>query len=136
MSSIFVYLLMLFMDEGMLRFGMILIVLSLVYVVIVILQGTTMTLQLLQLIFILGSFTIVQVIVLPYKNKILNALDLWLIVLLLIHFITSLSYISSENTTANAIMTRLEIVLCSITYLIILMYVVFDVSGSVYCYKD
>ena len=124
------------MDEGMLRFGMILIVLSLVYVVIVILQGTTMTLQLLQLIFILGSFTIVQVIVLPYKNKILNALDLWLIVLLLIHFITSLSYISSENTTANAIMTRLEIVLCSITYLIILMYVVFDVSGSVYCYKD
>ena len=120
------------MDEGMLRFGMILIVLSLVYVVIVILQGTTMTLQLLQLIFILGSFTIVQVIVLPYKNKILNALDLWLIVLLLIHFITSLSYISSENTTANAIMTRLEIVLCSITYLIILMYVVFDVSGSVY----
>ena len=119
------------MDEGMLRFGMILIVLSLVYVVIVILQGTTMTLQLLQLIFILGSFTIVQVIVLPYKNKILNALDLWLIVLLLIHFITSLSYISSENTTANAIMTRLEIVLCSITYLINLMYVVFDVSGSV-----
>ena len=102
------------MDEGMLRFGMILIVLSLVYVVIVILQGTTMTLQLLQLIFILGSFTIVQVIVLPYKNKILNALDLWLIVLLLIHFITSLSYISSENTTANAIMTTLGD--CSLLY--------------------
>ena len=81
-----------------------------------------MTLQLLLLIFILGSFTILQAIVFPYKNKILNALDLWFMVLLLINFITSLSYISSENTTANDIMTTLEIVLCSITYLVILMY--------------
>ena len=58
-------------------FGLRLVVLSLIYIVIAVLQGSNMTLQLLLLIFILGSFTIVQAIVLPYKNKILNALDLW-----------------------------------------------------------
>ena len=94
-----------------------------------------MTLQLLLLIFILGSFTIVQAIVFPYKNKILNALDLWFMVLLLIKFITSLSYISSENTTANAIMTTLEIVLCSITYLVILMYHVYISMSHYRCIR-
>ena len=94
-------------------FGVRLIVLSLVYIVIGVLQGSNMTLQLLLLIFILGSFTILQAIVFPYKNKILNALDLWFMVLLLINFITSLSYISSENTTADVIVTTVEIVLCS-----------------------
>ena len=116
-------------------FGLRLVVLSLIYIVIAVLQGNNMTLQLLLLIFILGSFTIVQAIVMPYKNKILNALDLWFMVLLLINFITSLSYISSENTTANAIMTTLEIVLCSITYLIILMYHMYISMSRLRCIR-
>ena len=116
-------------------FGVRLIVLSLIYIVIAVLQGSNMTLQLLLLIFILGSFTIAQAIVFPYKNKILNALDLWFMVLLLINFITSLSYISSENITANDIMTTLEIVLCSITYLIILMYHMYISMIRLRCFR-
>ena len=73
-------------------FGVRLVVLSLIYIVIAVLQGSNITLQLLLLIFILVSFTIVQPIVFPYKNKILNTLDLWFMVLLLINFITSLSF--------------------------------------------
>ena len=116
-------------------FGVRLIVLSLIYIVIAVLQGSNMTLQLLLLIFILGSFTIVQAIVLPYKNKILNALDLWFMVLLLINFITSLSYISSDNITTNAIVTTLEIVLCSITYLVILMYHMYISMSRLRCIR-
>ena len=116
-------------------FGVRLVVLFLIYTVSAVFQGNNMTLQLLLLTFILGSFTIVQAIVLPYKNKILNALDLWFMVLLLINFITSLSYISSENSTANSIMTRLEIVLCSITYLIILMYHMYISMSRLRCFR-
>ena len=116
-------------------FGVRLVVLSLIYIVIAVLQGSNMTLQLLLLIFILGSFTIVQAVVLPYKNKILNALDLWFIVLLLINFITSLSYISSENTIAKDIVMTLEIVLCFITYLVILMYHMYILMSCLRCIR-
>ena len=67
-------------------------------------------------------FFIAQAIVLPYKNKILNGLDLWFMVLLSINFTTNLSYTLSDNTRANNIITSVEIILCSITYLVILMY--------------
>ena len=73
--------------------------LSLIYIIIAVRQCSNMTLQLLQLIFILGSFTIVQAIVLPYKNKILNALDFWFIVLLFVTgMVASARYIASTLT--------------------------------------
>ena len=137
MSSTFVHLLTLYIygpykEKLRYWFGVRLVVLSHIYIVIGVLKGTNMTLQLLLLIFILGSFTIVQAIIFPYKNKILNILDLWFMVLLLINFITSLSYISSENITANAIMTTLEIALCFIIYLVILLYHMY-ISTSCHC---
>ena len=103
-------------------FGLRLVILSLIYIITAILQGSNMTLQLLLITFILILFTITQAIVLPYKNKILNVLDLWFMVLLLANLITSLSYSSSENTTAINIATTVQIVLCVITYIVILMY--------------
>ena len=102
-------------------FGLRLVILSLIYIITAVLQGSNMNLQLLLLTFILNLFIITQAIVLPYKNKILNVLDLWFMVLLLVNLITSLSYSSSENTTAINIAT-VQIVLCVITYIVILMY--------------
>ena len=103
-------------------FGLRLVILSLFYIITAVLQGSNMTLQLLVLTFILILFIIAQAIVLPYKNMILNVLDLWFMVLVLGNSITSLSYSSSENTTAIDIATTVQIVLCFITYLVILMY--------------
>ena len=103
-------------------FGVRLVVLSLMYIITVVLQGSNLTLQLLLFVLILNVFIITQAVVLPYKNKILNGLDLWFMVLLLVNFTTSHSYSLSENTRANNIMTSVEIILCSITYLVILMY--------------
>ena len=103
-------------------FGLRLVILSLIYIITAVLQGSNMTLQLLLLTFILNLFIITQAIVLPYKNKILNVLDLWFMVLLLVNSVTSLSYSSSENTTAINIATTVQIVLCVITYIVILMY--------------
>ena len=103
-------------------FGLRLVILSLIYIITAVLQGSNMTLQLLLITFILIFFTITQAIVLPYKNKILNALDLWFMVLLLVNSVTSISYSSSENTTAINIATTVQIVLCVITYIVILIY--------------
>ena len=103
-------------------FGLRLIVLTVIYIVIAILQDSNKTLQLLLLIFILGSFTFIQGIVLPYKSKVLNALDLWFMVLLLVTFIVSLSESSSENVTASHTVMFIEVVLCFTTYCIILLY--------------
>ena len=103
-------------------FGLRLVILSVIYIITAVLQGTNRTLQLLLLTFILNLFIIAQAIVLPYKNKILNALDLWFMVLVLASSITSLSYSSSENTKTTNIMTTVQIVLCVMTYIVILMY--------------
>ena len=103
-------------------FGLRLVILSVIYIITAVLQGTNMTLQILLLTFILNLFIIAQAIVLPYKNKILNALDLWFMVLVLVNSITSLSYSSSENTKTTYIMTTVQIVLCVMTYIVILMY--------------
>ena len=103
-------------------FGLRLVILSVIYIITAVLQGTNRTLQLLLLTFILNLFIIAQAIVLPYKNKILNALDLWFMVLVLVNSITSLSYSSLENTKASYIMTTVQIVLCVITYIVILIY--------------
>ena len=73
-------------------------------------------------VFILNLFIIAQAVVLPYKNTILNGLNLWFMVLLSVNFSTSHSYSLLENTRANNIMTSVEIILCSITYLVILIY--------------
>ena len=93
-----------------------------IYLTFFVLQGSNMTQQLLLITFILIFFTIAQAIVLPYKNKILNALDLWFMALLLVNSITSLSYSSSENITTSNIATTVQIVLCVITYVVILIY--------------
>ena len=81
-----------------------------------------MTLQLLLIIFVLVFYTIAQAVVLPYKNKILNILELWFMVLFLVNFIINLPYSVSDYHTSINIVTTLEIVLCFVTYCIILLY--------------
>ena len=103
-------------------FGLRLIVLSLIYMITAIFQSNKMTLQLLLIIFILGFYTFAQIAVLPYKNKILNALELWFMVLLLINFVVCLPYSVPDYHTSTNIVTTLEIVLCFVTYCIILLY--------------
>ena len=103
-------------------FGLRLIVLSLIYIITAIFQGSNMTLQLLLIIFVLVFYTIVQAVVLPYKNKILNILELWFMVLLLVNFIINLPNSVSDYHTSINIVTTLEIVLCFVTYCIILLY--------------
>ena len=103
-------------------FGLRLIVLSLIYIITAIFQGSNMTLQLLLIIFVLVFYTIAQTFVLPYKNKILNILELWFMVLLLVNFIINLPYNVSDYHTSINIVTTLEIVLCFVTYCIILLY--------------
>ena len=103
-------------------FGFRLIVLSLTYIITAILQGSNMTLQLLLIVFLLVFYTIAQAVVFPYKNKILNVLELWFMVLLLVNFIVYLPYSVSDYHTSTNIVTTLEIVLCFITYCIILLY--------------
>ena len=101
-------------------FGLRLIVLSLVYIVIAVLQGNNMTLQLVLSLIILGSFTLAESAFLPFKSRILNALDVWFMVLLVFHFVTYLAYSSSETTTT--IVTTIMIVLSFATFFVILLY--------------
>ena len=103
-------------------FGVRLLVLSIIYITTAVLEGNNLTLQFLLIQIILGSFTIVQAVVLPYKKNIVNALDIWFMVLLLIYFSITLAYNSSENPTVSDTVMALEIVLCFITYLLIMMY--------------
>ena len=101
-------------------FGLRLIVMSLVYIVNAVLQGSNMTLQLLLSLIILGSFTFVEGVFLPFKSRILNVLDLWFMVLLLFYFVTYHGYNSSETTTT--IVTTIIIVLSFATFFVILLY--------------
>ena len=101
-------------------FGLRLIVMSLVYIVNAILQGSNMTLQLVLSHTILLAFTLVEGVFLPFKSRILNALDLWFMVLLLVNFITHLAYGSSESTTT--LITTIMIVLSFVTFFVILLY--------------
>ena len=101
-------------------FGLRLIVLSLVYIVNAVLQGSDTTLQLVLLLIILGSFTLAEGVFLPFKSRVLNALDLWFMVLLLINFITHLAYISSESTITT--ITKIIIVVSFVTFFAILLY--------------
>ena len=104
-------------------FGLRLIVLSLTYIITAIFQGSNMTLQLLLIVFLLVFYTIAQAYFLPYKNKILNVLELWFMVLLLVNFIVCLPYSVSDYHTSTNIVTTLKIVLCFVTYCIILLYI-------------
>ena len=101
-------------------FGLRLIVMSLVYIVNAVLQGSNMTLQILLSLIILGSFAFVESAFLPFKSRILNTLDLWFMVLLVFHFVTYLAYSSSETTMT--IVTTLTIVLSFVTFFVILLY--------------
>ena len=101
-------------------FGLRLIVLSLVYIVNAVLQGSNMTLQLVLSLIILGSFTLAEGVFLPFKSRILNILDLWFMVLLLFNILVNLAYSSSETTTT--ITTTITIVLSFITFFIIVIY--------------
>ena len=93
---------------------------SLVYIVNVVLQGSNMTLQLVLSLIILGSFTFAEGVFLPFKSRVLNALDLWFMVLLLVNFITHLAYISSESTITT--ITKIIIVVSFVTFFAILLY--------------
>ena len=101
-------------------FGLRLIVMSLVYIVNVVLQGSNMTLQLVLSLIILGSFTLAESAFLPFKSKILNALDLWFMVLLLVNLISYLAYNSSESTIIA--ITIIMIVVSFVTFFVILLY--------------
>ena len=116
-------------------FGLRLIVLSLIYISTAIFQGSNMTLQLLLTIFVLGFYTIAQAVVLPYKNKILNILELWFMVLLLVNFIVYLPYSASDYPISTNIVTTLEIVLCFATYCIILLYHVYISMSRLHCIR-
>ena len=101
-------------------FGLRLIVMSLVYIVNVVLQGSNMTLQLVLSLIILGSFTLAEVVFLPFKSRILNTLDLWFMVLLLFTIHTNLAYSSSETTVS--LITLITTVLSFVTFFVILLY--------------
>ena len=101
-------------------FGLRLIIMSLVYIVIVVLQGSNMTLQLVLSLIILGSFTLAEGVFLPFKSRIINILDLWFMVLLLFNILMNLAYSSSETTTT--ITTTITIVLSFVTFFVILLY--------------
>ena len=101
-------------------FGLRLIVLSLVYIVNAVLQGSNMILQLVLSLIILGSFTLGEALFLPFKSWIINLLDLWFIVLLFFNILMNLAYSSSETTTT--LTTTITIVLSFITFFIILIY--------------
>ena len=116
-------------------FGVILVVLSLMYIITTVLEGSNMSLKILLFIFILNLLVIAQVIVLLYKNKILNGLDLWFMVLFLLNFTTSHSYSLKENTKVNNIMTSVEIILCFIIYLVILMYHTYTSTSHFQCIR-
>ena len=116
-------------------FGLRLIVLSLIYIITAIFQSNKMTLQLLLIIFVLVFYTIAQAFFLPYKNKILNVLELWFMVLLLVNFIVYLPYSVSDYHTSTNIVTTLEIILCFITYCIILLYHGYISMSRLYCIR-
>ena len=116
-------------------FGLRLIVLSLIYIITAIFQSNKMTLQLLLIIFVLVFYTIAQALFLPYKNKILNVLELWFMVLLLVNFIVCLPYSVSDYHTSTNIVTTLEIVLCFISYCIILLYHGYISMSRLYCIR-
>ena len=79
-----------------------------------------MTLQLVLSLIILGSFTLAEAVFLPFKSRILNGLDLWFMVLVLVTFITHLAYSSSESTIT--VITIITIVLSFVTFFVILLY--------------
>ena len=93
---------------------------SLIYIVNAVLQSSNMTLQLVLTLIILVSFTFAEAVFLPFKSRILNTVDLWFMVLLVVHFITYLAYSSSE-TTATLVAT-IMIVLSFVTFFVILLY--------------
>ena len=114
-------------------FGLRLIVISLVYIVNAVLQGSNMTLQLVLSLIILVSFTLAEAVFLPFKSRILNALDLWFMVLLLVNFITHLTYSSSENTIIT--ITTIIIVLSFVTFFVILLYHSYISMSQFYCIR-
>ena len=101
-------------------FGLRLIVMSLVYIVNAVLQGSNITLQLVLTLIILVSFTFAEGVFLPFKSRILNTLDLWFMVLLVVHFITYLAYSSSESIISA--ITTIMIILSFVTFFVILLY--------------
>ena len=101
-------------------FGLRLIVMSLVYIVNAVLQGSNMILQLLLSLIILGSFTLAESVLLPFKSRILNTLDLWFMVLVLFNILMNLAYSSSETTTT--LTTTITIVHSFVTFFAILLY--------------
>ena len=101
-------------------FGLQLIVLSLIYIVNAVLQGSNMTLQLVLSLIILGSFALAEGVFLPFKSRTLNILDLWFKILVLVNFITHLAYSSSKSTIAA--ITSIMIVLSFVTFFVIMLY--------------
>ena len=83
-------------DKQKYWFGLMLIVRSLVHFTAAVLEGKDMILQLLLFTVIVGLYTLGLSIIKPYKNKLLNALELWFCVILLTNLIVSSSCSSSK----------------------------------------
>ena len=111
-------------------FGLRLVVLTLLYIIAASLEGNDATLQLVLSTFIIVSFTLSQSLALPYKNKLLNALDLWFSVLLLIELIISSS---CDSDTSSHIVTSVLITLCFLTYSLIISYHIFRAVKQLRC---
>ena len=114
-------------------FGLRLIVMSLVYFINAVLQGSNMTLQLVLSLIILGSFTFAEGLILPFKSKIINILDLWFMVLLFFNILMNLAYSSTETTTT--LTTTITIVLSFVTFIVILLYHSYLSISRYHCIK-
>ena len=106
-------------DKQRYWFGLMLIVRSLIHITAAVLEGTNMTLQLLLFIAIIGLYTLGLSLIKPYKNKLLNALELWFCLILLTNLVVS-SSCSSLNVIE--VITSITISCSAVTCCVILAY--------------
>ena len=106
-------------DKQRYWFGLMLIVRSLIHITAAVLQGSNMKLQLLFFIAIIGLYTLGLSLIKPYKNKLLNALELWFCLILLTNLIVS-SSCSSLNVIE--VITSITISCSAVTCCVILAY--------------
>ena len=88
-------------------FGVRLIVLTLMYSIHIFFQGKNFDIQLLLFTVILGTFIIAQAILMPFKNKFLNALDLWFMILLEGNFIVYMYCITRKDVLFESVSSLL-----------------------------
>ena len=88
-------------------FGVRLVVLTLMYSIHIFFQGKNFNIQLLLFTVILGTFIIAQACLMPFKNKFLNALDLWFMILLEGNFIVYMYCITRKDVLFESVSSLL-----------------------------